>query len=156
MESEHITSLSLEDSLAQYRSVKEVDAAVNDLLLHNYFSLVTGAAGPYEVTIGLAENRMILNVRPGMKDKIKQLKIGVPLRSFRSIIRDYFIVCESYQEMLKTGILNKVEAIDMGRRGVHNEGAEILLHLLENKINMDFETARRLFTIITVLHARGE
>ncbi len=148
--------MSLEDSLAQYRSVKELDTAVNDLLSYNYFSLVTGPAGPYEVTIGLAENRMILNVRPGLKDKIKQVKIGVPLRSFRSIIRDYFIVVESYQEMLKTGIINKVEAIDMGRRGVHNEGAEILLHLLENKINMDFETARRLFTIITILHARGE
>lgn len=155
MESEYIKSLLLDEGFAKYRSVKELDTAVNDLLSYNYFSVINEKGqdklgGPYDVVIDMAENRLILNIK--LKGKAKPVRVLVPMRSFRSIIKDYFIVCESYQEMLKKGMLEKVEAIDMGRRSVHNEGAEIFLHLLENKINMDFETARRLFTIITVLH----
>ncbi len=154
MESERIKSLSLDSEFAKYRSVKEIDTAINDLLLYNYFSVISSPDGPYDVILGVAEKRIIFDIKPTgtLKSKVKTIKISVPLSSFRSIIKDYFIVCESYQEALKNGVIEKVEAIDMGRRGVHNEGAEVLLHLLENKINLDFETARRIFTIITVLH----
>ena len=150
--SEYIKSLSLEAGFAKYLSVKELDTAINDLLAQNYFSLVENPAGPYELEVGLAENRLVFNIKPNEKSKIKTAKINIPLRAFRSIIKDYFLVCESYQDMLKTGHSEKVEAIDAGRRALHNEGAEILLKLLEERINLDFETARRLFTIITVLH----
>lgn len=152
---EHIKSFSLEESFAAYRSLKEVDSAINDLLQHNYFSIVESPSGPYETVIEAGESRLILNIKSlAPKTKLHHAKISIPLRSFRSIIRDYFLICESYQEMLNKGNVDKVEAVDAGRRSVHNEGAEILLKLLEERINMDFETARRLFTIIAALHMR--
>ena len=156
MESEFIKSLSLDDEFSRHPSVNDIDTAVHDLLSNNYFSVVENASGPYEVLLSLADKRLILNIKSSMKSNakvnLKDAKIMIPLSSFRSIIKDYFIICESYHEMLKTGHNEKVEAVDAGRRSMHNEGAEIMLKLLENRINMDFETARRLFTIITILH----
>ncbi len=154
---EHIKSFALEEGFAAYRRLKELDTAINDLLLNNYFSIVESPCGPYETIIEAGENRLILNIKSlaaKSKSKLHNAKISIPLRSFRSIIRDYFLICESYQEMLGRGNVDKVEAVDAGRRAMHNEGAEMLLKLLENRINMDFETARRLFTIIATLHMR--
>jgi len=152
---EYIKSFSLEEGFAAYQSVKELDTAIHDLLSQNYFSIVESPGGPYDAVIEAGENRLVLNVKSlSDKSKLHNAKIAIPLRSFRSIIKDYFLIVESYQEMLQQGHVDKVEAVDMGRRGVHNEGAEMLLKLLENRINMDFETARRIFTIITILHMR--
>ena len=152
MDSEHVKQLSFAGEIARFRSVKEVDAAIKDLLEFNYFSIAENACGPYNVVLDIAEKRLVFNITPTASKKIKSSRVQIPLSSFRSIIKDYFIILESHQDALNQGLIEKVEAIDMGRRGMHNEGAEILLGLLENKINLDFETARRFFTIITALH----
>ena len=81
--------------------------------------------------------------------------VGLPLVPFRRIVKDYFIVCESYYEAVKGGRLAQVEAIDMARRGLHNEGSSLLMERLADKVAIDLATARRLFTLICVLHLRG-
>jgi uncharacterized protein (UPF0262 family) len=81
--------------------------------------------------------------------------VALPLAPFRRIVKDYFTVCESYFDAIKTASPSKIEAIDMGRRGLHNEGSEILRERLDGRIDVDFDTARRLFTLLCVLHIRG-
>ena len=84
-----------------------------------------------------------------------QGRVSLPLLPFRRIVRDYFAVCETYFEAIKSASPTKIEAIDMGRRGLHNDGSELLRDRLDGKIEVDFDTARRLFTLICVLHIRG-
>ena len=144
---ECIKSIELDDSIAHHRTNIDLNTSLKDLLAFNYFSLVEKPKSPYKVTIGQEDNRLNFHIN-------KKHKIQIPLRSFRSIIKDYFMILESHQDALKHGMIEKVEAIDMGRRSLHNEGAELIIELLENKINTDFETARRLFTIITILHIK--
>ena len=95
---------------------------------------------------------LVLDVRDGEECPIEE--IILPLTPLRSLIRDYFRVCEAYYEAIKTASPSRIEAIDMGRRGIHNEGAEILQRRLAPKIEMDEQTSRRLFTLICVLHVR--
>ena len=83
------------------------------------------------------------------------VRIPLPVISFRRIIKDYFHVCESYFDAIKTASPSKIEAIDMGRRGLHNEGSELLKERLKDKAETDFDTARRLFTLMCILHIRG-
>ena len=78
------------------------------------------------------------------------------LTPFKKIIKDYFLICESYYDAIRSSTPNQIEAIDMGRRGIHNEGSQILNDRLDGKIDIDFDTARRLFTLICVLHWKGE
>jgi uncharacterized protein (UPF0262 family) len=151
MDNEYISSLNLDGELLKYRANREIDTAIKDLLSYNYFSALCINAGPYDITLSISENKLIFNIKAPKK---KSAKFVISLRSFRSIIKDYFLVCESYQEALSSGRADRVEAIDMGRRGLHNEGAELILDLCENSINTDFDTARRLFTIIATLHMK--
>ena len=126
--------------------------AVYDLEQENSFELVNHPGGPYQIRISVRENRLILDVRDGAERPLEEILL--PLSPLRSIIRDYFRVCDAYYEAIKTASPSRIEAIDMGRRGLHDEGAERLRERVANRIRIDEGTSRRLFTLICVLHAR--
>ena len=131
----------------------EREVAIFDLLEDNYFEPVTAGEGPYSLQISFSEGRLVLDIsdhllRPHSKHILS-------LSPFRRIVKDYFWICDSYSEAIKTAPPSKIEAIDMGRRSLHNEGSQLLLDRLEGKINTNFQTARRLFTLICALHWRG-
>jgi uncharacterized protein (UPF0262 family)/protein-tyrosine-phosphatase len=127
--------------------------AVYDLLEQNSFAPVGHSAGPYDLHIGVIDNRLMLDIRA--HDGKPVIIFGLSLTPFRRVIRDYSIVCESYYAATQSQSLTQVEAIDMGRRAVHNEGAELLIERLEGKVDIDRDTARRLFTLIYVLRTAG-
>jgi len=127
--------------------------AIYDLLEENCFRLVDHDAGPYALRLGLQDKRLLLEIADEAGFHLADVPLS--LTPFRSIIRDYFTVCESYYEAIRTASPSKIEAIDMGRRGLHDEGAELLRNRLASNIEIDDNTARRLFTLICVLHVRG-
>ena len=131
---------------------QERQVALGDLQRENFFSITGMDAGPYHVTISVVDNRMIFEIITALGTPLEPIKL--PMLPFRSIIKDYFLICESYFEAIATADAYKLEAIDMGRRGIHNEGSEMLQRLLIDKVEMDFPTARRLFTLMCVLHLR--
>ena len=131
----------------------ERNVALTDLLHDNVFQPTCMKEGPYEVGLGIEEGRLVMDVFSPQENK--NSRVVLPITSLRGIIRDYFMICESYYEALKKSPgPGKLEAIDMGRRGVHNEGSVLLKELLENRISVDHQTARRLFTLICVLHIK--
>jgi uncharacterized protein (UPF0262 family) len=99
------------------------------------------------------ENRLLFDLRDTSEKKLRDIVLS--LTPFRTIVKDYFMICESYYDAIKKLSPSQIEALDMGRRGLHNEGSELLRERLEGKIEVDFDTARRLFTLICVLHIRG-
>lgn len=128
--------------------------AIYDLLEENVFRVKDEAIrGPYVLHLSLAENRLILDIHDPADTPLK--KVTLPLSPFRGIVRDYFMVCESYYGAIKTASPSQIEAIDMGRRGLHNEGADLLRERLGEHVDIDVDTARRLFTLVCVLHIRG-
>jgi uncharacterized protein (UPF0262 family) len=127
--------------------------AIFDLLEENRFEPVGDFSGPYQLCLSIEENRLIFDIRAESGDALA--KITLPLSPFRTVVKDYFTVCESYYAAIKRASLTQIEALDMGRRAVHNEGSELLRERLEGKIGLDQNTARRLFTLICVLHIRG-
>jgi uncharacterized protein (UPF0262 family) len=127
--------------------------AIYDLTEENSFCLVEGPAGPYDLSLGIEDNRLVLAI--GNADAEPLAKHILSLTPFRRIVKDYFTICESYYEAIKRSSPSQIEAIDMGRRGLHNEGAELLRERLAGKIELDSNTARRLFTLICVLHIRA-
>ena len=131
----------------------ERKVAVYDLLEDNRFAPVGDDRGPYTLHLGIEDNRLVFDIRTEGGDKLDRFTL--PLNSFRKIVKDYFIVCESYFEAIKTAPPSRIEALDMGRRGLHNEGSDILRDRLEGKVDIDKRTARRLFTLICVLHIRA-
>ena len=126
--------------------------AMFDLMEENSFALI-GHPGPYHLRLGIEDNRLILDVRSPADAPLERVQL--PLAGFRSVVRDYFQICDSYYTAIKTQSLAQIEAIDMGRRGLHNEGSEMLRDRLQEKITLDHNTARRLFTLICVLHFKG-
>jgi uncharacterized protein (UPF0262 family) len=127
--------------------------AIFDLLEENRFAPAGNLDGPFHLQVGLEEGRLILEIRSTAGDLLE--RIAVPLQSFRGIIRDYFLICESYYSAIRTASPSRIEAIDMGRRSLHNEGSELLREQLADKVDVDLDTARRLFTLLCVLHIRG-
>jgi uncharacterized protein (UPF0262 family) len=127
--------------------------AIFDLLEENHFSPASGRAGPYHLHLSIEENRLNIEVR-SMTDGSNEM-IVLPLAPFRGIVKDYFMICESYYEAIRRSSLTQIEAIDMGRRSLHNEGSSLLIERLGDKVEIDLDTARRLFTLICVLHLRG-
>ena len=127
--------------------------AIYDLLEANSFQPVGEFEGPYNVLMGMEENRLVLNIRNSDDDLLT--RVLVPLMPFRRIIKDYFTICESYFQAIKSAQPSKIEAIDMGRRGLHNDGSDLLRERLEGKIVVDNETGRRLFTLICILQIRS-
>ena len=131
----------------------ERNVAIFDLLEKNHFVLENHDGGPYTLHLAIAENRLVLQV--GDKDARPQSTFMLSLTPFRRIVKDYFLICESYYDAIKTAPPSRIEAIDMGRRGLHDEGSRLLMERLSGKIEIDFDTARRLFTLISALHWKG-
>ena len=127
--------------------------AIYDLIEENYFAPDGIDAGPYSLHLSIAENRLVFDLRSEAEEPLAT--VSLPLLPFRRIVKDYFAICETYFEAIRTASPSKIEAIDMGRRGLHNEGSELLRERLDGKIDVDFDTARRLFTLVCVLHIRG-
>ena len=129
----------------------ERQVAIFDLLEANYFEPAGADGGPYALTIALIDNRLALDI-VGPDYQHRHL---LSLSPFRSLIKDYFLVCESYYNAIRSASPSRIEAIDMGRRGLHDEGSELLRERLADRVKVDFNTARRLFTLLCVLHIRG-
>lgn len=127
--------------------------AIFDLIEENSFELVGNEDGPYKLQLSLIESRLSFDV--GNENGQHLVTHILSLTPFRQIVKDYFLICESYYEAIKSATPNRIEAVDMGRRGIHNEGAQILRDRLDGKINIDVDTSRRLFTLICVLHWHG-
>jgi len=127
--------------------------AIFDLIEENHFAPVGDHGGPYSLHLGIEENRLVLDIRTEADEPLG--KVILALSPFRRIVKDYFTVCESYYHAIKTASPSQIEAIDMGRRGLHDEGAVLLRERLAGKIELDPNTARRLFTLICVLLIRG-
>lgn len=133
---------------------QERKVAIFDLLEDNAFTLEKPQApGPYKLDLAVRDRRLVFEVKTRADDPAGEFHLS--LSPFRQIIRDYFAICESYFDAVKTLPPSQIEAIDMGRRGVHNEGARVLKERLEGKVEIDEATSRRLFTLICVLHFKG-
>jgi len=131
----------------------ERKVAIFDLLEDNSFALANGPAGPYVLHLSIEENRLAFDVRDVNDKPLKRFMLA--LSPFRSIVREYLMVCDSYYTAIKTASPSQIEAIDMGRRGLHNDGSEVLEERLKHKVELDHTTARRLFTLVCVLHIKG-
>ena len=142
-----------EESLAAVSRDQEQERqiAIFDLLEENYFLPEGAEGGPYDLRMGLMENRLVLDVRGPTYEKRHILSLS----PFRGLIKDYFMICESYYQAIRNSSPQQIEALDMGRRGLHNEASELLRTRLQGKIETDLDTSRRLFTLICALHWRG-
>ncbi len=158
--SEHhrIANLTLDERLVVRRNADiehERQVAIFDLLEDNRFRPAGDLEGPYDLHLSLEENRLVFTIRGEGEGEGEGLRVLLPLTPFRRVIKEYFVVCGSYFEAIKRGTRAQIETLDMGRRGLHNDGSEILRERLDVKIEIDFETARRLFTLLCVLHIRS-
>lgn len=127
--------------------------AIFDILEENNFAPLGDDQGPYAVHLSVEDNRLLLDIRT--QDGHGLQVVSLPVKQFQSLIKDYFLVCESYYDAIRKSTPAQIEAIDMGRRGLHNEGSTLLKERLADKIEMDFDTARRMFTLVCILHIRG-
>jgi uncharacterized protein (UPF0262 family) len=131
----------------------EREVAIFDLLERNAFALEGHDGGPYTLHLSLADNRLVFTV--GDIDRAPIQHVMLSLSPFRRLVKDYFLICESYYQAIKTQPASKIEAIDLGRRGIHDEGSQLLMERLKGKIAVDLPTARRLFTLLCALHWKG-
>lgn len=153
---QRIVDVTLDERTVVRRSPEiehERRVAIFDLLEDNHFAPVGLDRGPYTLHLAVEENRLVLNIGDAEARPLDTLRL--PIKPFRGLIKDYFTVCESYFEAIKRASPSQIEAIDMGRRGLHDEGSGMLRDRLADKIDIDFDTARRLFTLLCVLHIRG-
>ncbi len=155
-----IFAIDLDEHTILWRSAdieQERRIAIFDLLEGNYFRPLRvypdNYAGPYKLVLAVSEGRLVLTISREDGSHLETLIIA--LGRFRRPIRDYFAICDSYFQAVKNATPVQIETIDMARRGVHNEAAELLKERLTDKIDLDFDTARRLFTLICVLHIKG-
>jgi uncharacterized protein (UPF0262 family) len=131
----------------------ERKVAIFDLLENNIFVLEGRPPGPYTLHLSITDNRLVFAVGDAGREPMMSHLLS--LSPFRRLVKDYFIMVESYHEAIKTAPPSRIEAIDMGRRGLHDEGSQLLMERLSGKITVDFDTARRLFTLICALHWKG-
>lgn len=154
--SERICKITLDqNSFKKTRSPEaehERDVAIADLLDENVFEPKCMRNGPYEIHLSIADGRLVMDVHSS--DGRDKAKVVLSIAPLRGVVRDYFMICESYYDALKASNASRLEAIDMGRRGIHNEGSEAVQNLLKDRIHIDFQTARRLFTLVCVLHIK--
>ncbi len=127
--------------------------AIYDLIEENSFAPDGHDGGPYRLDLSIMEKKLVFAVTTADGGPVATHILS--LTPFRRIVKDYFLICESYFEAIKTATPSQIEAIDMGRRGLHNEGSQILMDRLRGKIAIDMDTARRLFTLVCVLHWKG-
>ncbi|MBX4929820.1 UPF0262 family protein [Rhizobium binae] len=145
----------LDDTIG--RSTPDVEheraVAIFDLIEENSFAPIGHAGGPYRLNISLVDSKLVFAITT--EDGGNVATHILSLTPFRRIVKDYFMICESYYEAIRSATPSRIEAIDMGRRGIHNEGSQTLKDRLNGKIDIDFDTARRLFTLVCVLYWRG-
>jgi uncharacterized protein (UPF0262 family) len=127
--------------------------AIYDLIERNRFNVPGHEGGPYLAHLALVERRLVFDIKES--DGAAVVTHHLSLSPFRRIVKDYELICESYYAAIRTQTPEQIEAIDMGRRGLHDEAAAILVDRLSNKVEIDFDTARRLFTLIYALHWKG-
>ena len=128
--------------------------SIRSWLFHfNRFKVVDGADGPYQLKLSLIDNRLVFDVSNEAGEQVRQILLS--LTPLRRLIKDYFLICDSYYDAIRSSTPAQIEAIDMGRRGLHNEGSEVLIERLAGKVETDFDTARRLFTLVCALHMRN-
>jgi uncharacterized protein (UPF0262 family) len=132
---------------------QEREIAIYDLLESNSFTPAGSVGGPYNLVLAIEENRLVFDIR--LYDDAPHGKVMLSLTPFRRVVKDYFLVCESYYKAIRNAPPSQIEALDMGRRSLHDEGSKLLQQRLAGKIELDFDTARRLFTLICVLHLKG-
>jgi uncharacterized protein (UPF0262 family) len=155
-----ISHIELDEATILWRNAdieQERRIAIFDLIEENVFkperSFAAGHLGPYHLRLSISDGRLALEIGDEAGNELESLILG--LGRFRRPIRDYFAICDSYYQAIRKATAQEIETIDMARRGVHNEAAEMLLERLEGKAETDFATARRLFTLICVLHIRA-
>ena len=127
--------------------------AIYDLIEENSFRPAGHEGGPYALNLGISGNRLVFDIR--LADGTPVIAHMLSLAPFRRIVKDYFVVCDSYYAAIRTATPDRIEALDMGRRALHDEGSHIVMERLKRKVELDFDTARRLFTLVTVLHWKG-
>lgn len=130
----------------------ERKVAIYDLLEDNRFEPFGAGEGPFELFLSIVERRLVFDVRREGGETLGEVHLS--LTPFRKIIKDYFLLCESYYEAIRNAAPAQIETVDMARRAMHNEGSEILIERLKDKIGLDLNTARRLFTLICSFHMR--
>ena len=150
-----LSDVTLDDSIG--RSTPDVEheraVAIFDLIEENSFEPVGHAGGPYKLNLSLVDSKLVLGIT--LEDEQQVATHILSLTPFRNIVNDYFLICESYSEAIRSSSPSQIEAIDMGRRGIHNEGSQTLMDRIDGKITIEFDTARRLFTLVCVLHWLG-
>jgi uncharacterized protein (UPF0262 family) len=152
---QRLIAIDLDERSILWRSAdveQERRVAIFDLLEANLFAPV-GHSGPYRALMSVADGRLVFDIRSEANAPL--VSIILALSPFRRIIRDYFAICDSYYRAIRDAAPSQIETIDMARRGIHNDAAELLVERLNGKIEIDFDTGRRLFTLICVLHIRG-
>ena len=127
--------------------------AIYDLIEENQFRPCDHDGGPYTLQLGINGNRLVFDIR--LTDGVPVIAHMLSLAPFRRIVKDYFVVCDSYYAAIRTATPDRIEALDMARRALHDEGSHLVTERLKRKVDLDFDTARRLFTLITVLHWKG-
>ena len=157
---QRIAKIDLDEETIIWRNAdieQERRIAIFDLIEENTFKPVRaverGASGPYHLRLAVRDGRLLLTIADTEDTVLEELLLG--LARFRRPIREYFAICDSYYQAIRKATAGEIETIDMARRGIHNRAAELLLERLEGKVETDFATARRLFTLICVLHIKG-
>ncbi len=152
-----IISLDLDEKTVLRRNPEiehERAVAIFDILEENRFAPIGHDGGPYDLKLSIEDRqRLVLDIHAENGDPVERVTLSVT--PFRRIVKDYFQICESYFDAIKRLSPSQIETVDMARRGLHNEGSDMLSERLRDKIDMDQDTARRLFTLICVLHIRG-
>lgn len=146
----HLSLFEKDRLIAPHHLRREQQVALEDILREGTFHPADNDNGPYDLALSIEDGRLVVRIKDSTAEDVNTLVLS--LRPYKRILTDYFMMIESYEQMRRTGSREKLEAIDMGRRGLHNEGAELLQNRLKNHVEMDFETARRFFTLICVLH----
>ncbi len=160
MADSRISHIELDEATILWRNAdieQERRIAIFDLIEENLFrplrAAEAGHEGPYRLRLAVSDGRLVMDVANEAQQPLETLILG--LGRFRRPIRDYFAICDSYYQAIRKATAQEIETIDMARRGIHNEAADMLLERLDGKVETDFATARRLFTLICVLHIRG-
>jgi uncharacterized protein (UPF0262 family) len=155
-ERNRLTAVDLDESIGMGLTADaehERRIAIYDLIEDGRFAIVGQDAGPYRLMLSAADNRILFDIHDAREERIAL--IGLSMSPFRRIVKDYFLICESYFKAIRQASPSQIETIDMARRAVHNEGSQLLTERLAGKIETDTQTARRLFTLLCVLHWRG-
>jgi uncharacterized protein (UPF0262 family) len=155
-ESQRLVAVTLDEKSIS-RSNPDVEheraVAIYDLIEMNSFAPEGHEGGPYVLRLSMAENRLVFDIKTAKGEPV--IAHLLSLTPFRRIVKDYFIICDSYYQAIRTATPDRIEALDMGRRGIHDDGSRLLMERLKRKVKVDFDTARRLFTLICVLHWKG-